>query len=294
LDLLEKLSNDESLYVRFNIANNLHILYRKDKTLCFKIIEKYGKENWFTRYCLLSIMSFFYKIDTEIGLELQIFRKILEHSAEDKKHSSDTMRHAIHILMHHALKNDNIKSFLNSLMDEGPESVFIHIAQNCGFGDEITSEGYQDYIIDLNTRMLDHSSPYVRDYASYSFLSNLINHNTSLFPRVKNYLEKLSTLRSIGNDSRFAFTIFRYLNHFHKEFPNASCSYLGNVFKSNKVENLGRSIYNMFSLIDNLLSLDPGFSLKNSLVMILRECSKRGNNICKYQADLLLKKYRFY
>jgi hypothetical protein len=78
------------------------------------------------------------------------------------------------------------------------EEILLHIARNCGFNDKINTENYQDLILELNTKILGSSSLEVKHRASHSFLTNLIEHNISLFPRISNYLDKLSKITVVG------------------------------------------------------------------------------------------------
>ena len=55
-------------------------------------------ENWFTRYCLKYIISFFYEANIETKLQLQIFAKIIEFDEEDKKHI-DSLLHTLRALV---------------------------------------------------------------------------------------------------------------------------------------------------------------------------------------------------
>src|SRR5215207_6930396 len=98
-------------------------------------------------------------------------------------------------------------------------------------------------------------------------------------------------LKSNSNQSILSFSIFRYLNHFIEEFPVDTCNYLLNVFNSNSLEDLKDKSHNMFALIENLFTLNLPPELHNSLIQIVKKCSKSEIYYCKYQADILIKKY---
>jgi hypothetical protein len=178
-------------------------------------------------------------------------------------------------------------------LETTPESILLHVAKNSGFNDAVEFEELHDWIIELNTKLL--KCPYIRvkHEASFSLLSNLISHNITLYPLIKDYLS-LVALEGKDNDSFISFPILRYLDYFHNYFPNESYSYLVTVFNSNKLEDLCPSptSNHIFQLIEKLLQANVlPKDHKDRLCSITREFSMRGDPYCKQLANLLMKKY---
>jgi len=296
MESIRKLSEDESLRVKFNVAKGLPEIYRRNKNVCLNIIIRYMSENWFTRYCLQHIISFFCEANIETQLQLQMFAKIIEFDEEDKKHLDSllhTLQNVSKILISHSLFNSGLRDYIRELIENQSGSVLLYIAKNSGFGQAVDFCELHEWIVELNTRLLKSTYLEVKYEASHSFLSNLVSNNITLYPRIKDYLDLLSTTKVKGNNSMFAFPILRYLDRFYEYFPIEACSYLMTVFNSNSLEDLSSSSHHMFQLIDNLLKSDLlSETYRNSLNCIVKKCSTEGDYSCKHQADVLIEKYK--
>lgn len=193
--------------------------------------------------------------------------------------------------MLHALYSPDIKGFLSRFLENASDDILIYVAKNCSFKDAIEYEDYRQYVIQVNIKILDSLSIEIRDTASGRFISNLIKRGISLFPCIKDYLDKLSKQKSNGQ-SISSFSIFRYLNRFCEEFPADACKYLLNVYNSNTLEDLNERSHNMFALMENLFGQDLPLDLRNSLIHIVKECAESKVHNCEYQAKVLMQRYK--
>ena len=294
IDILAKLCEEDNLSVRLIISNKLSIIYETDRDLAIKIITKFLRDTWFSRYSLMPIMNYFYHKNIELPLQLEFVNTTIKYYEGDKKHCTETMSFAADILLYNALRYDEFKELVFSLLKNTPEGdILRHIANSCGFGNKVKTERFQKLIININTDILDYSSSLeVKQIASYRFLTNLIKQNVSLYPAITDYLDKVSRISGTLVDKQYlSFSIFEYLSHFCENFAVDSCLYLRNVISSNKIEDLAHSSHDMFNRIERLLSFGLPLTLRDSLFKIIKMCSINGEHYCKYQADLLKEKY---
>lgn len=291
LKLLEKLAEDKNLFVKLEVASKLYLIYENDASACVRIVNKYLHENWFTRYCLLPIMSYFFLKNIEIPLQLQFINSVFSYYKEDKNHCSITIIHTIQIMMYNGLLHEEFRTMLFSLLNEATEEILLLFACNCDFDNRVKKEEYQEFIIQVNTCIIDSLSTKVKHLASHTFLNNLIKQNVSLYPRLKSYLSLISKISGTISESYLSFSIIEYLTHFCYDFPIESVLLLENIFEINKIKDLTNSSYDIFNLINRLYNLDLPEVYKNKLIEIARRCYIDGEPPLRTYANSFIKEF---
>lgn len=291
LKLLEELTEDENLFVKLEVASKLYLIYENDANACVRITNRYLHENWFTRHCLLPIMSYFLLKNIEILLQLQFINSIFSYYEEDKNHCSTTIIHAIQIMMYNALLHEEFRTMLFSLLNGTTEEILLLFARNCDFNDKVKNEEYQEFIIQVNTCIINSLSTRVKHLASHTFLNNLIEQNISLYPGLKSYLFLVSKISGTISEPYLSFSIIEYLAHFCYDFPIESILLLENIFEMNIIRDLTIASHDIFNLIDRLYNFDIPEVYKNKLAEIARRCYMDGEPPLTAYANSFMKEF---
>jgi len=140
----------------------------------------------------------------------------------------------------------------------------------------ISNSNILDKTIEICLKLFSEGSNKVKEDVEFFFLYNLIQTNTSLYPKIKKLLDEIANIKYsnpiLSYSNTYHFTILNYLDKFCNEFPEDAASYLIRILLLNDflINSMMTSI--ILKILEKLLIDNTiGSMQRNKLIEILNK-----------------------